>query len=299
MSSSRAGFFFAFSAYFIWGLLPLFWKLTDHLDAVEVTAHRALWSVPFAAIICWLLGRTGDILPTLKSPKKVLTLFVSSCLVSVNWGVFIWAITVDRVLDTALAYYINPLFSVLLGFVLLGDRFSRLQFVAILLAAAAVIMLTVVGGQFPWISVLLAITFAFYGLIRKTVDVGPTQGFLVEVLLILPFTVGIVVWKVLGGNSALLASPSDTSLMLLAGPATAIPLMLFASGARRLRLSTIGLMQFMVPTMLFLLSVFVFGEEMRTEQLYAFIMIWIALVLYAWSILVGERTGHPIQKRAA
>ncbi len=299
--NSRSGFLFALSAYFIWGLLPLFWKLTEHLDPIEVTAHRALWSLPVAAIVLSAIGRTGDIFPTLRSPRKVSILFVSSCLVSFNWAVFIWAIAADRVLDTALAYYINPLITVCLAFVFLGDRFNRLQLLAIIIAAAAVLMLTVVGGQFPWVSILLAVTFGLYGLLRKTIDVGPTQGFLVEILLVMPLAAGFVVWQIWNGNSALTGIRSDAVLMILAGPATAAPLILFAMGAKRLRLSTIGLMQFMVPTMLFLLSIFVFHEELRLVQLYAFVMIWAALGIYAWSIISEERkqTGHPHDSRVA
>lgn len=288
-SSSRSGFFFALSAYLIWGTLPLFWKLTENYDPVEVTAHRAFWSLPIAIIVCIALKRTGDIMPALRSPKKVATLFLTSCLVSFNWGVFIWAITVDRVLDTALAYYINPLITVLLGFVFLGDRFNRLQLAAIVIAAAAVLMLTVVGGQFPWVSIALALTFGLYGLIRKTVDVGPTQGFLIEILLIFPIVAGFIGWKVMNGTSVFLGSPEVSWLMILAGPATATPLILFSVGAKRLRLSTIGLMQFLVPTMIFLIGVFIFKEPMREVQLYAFMMIWCALILYAWSVISTER----------
>lgn len=300
-SEGRSGFFFALSAYFIWGLLPLYWKLTEGLDPVEVTAHRAIWAVPFALVICWMIGRTSEILPTLRSPKKVGILFISSLLVSFNWVIFIWAVAADRVLDTALAYYINPLISVLLGFVFLGDRFSRLQLLAILIAAAAVLMLTVVGGTFPLVSISLALTFGLYGLVRKTVDVGPTQGFLVEVLLISPIALSYIVWNILQDASVFFQSVENAGLMIIAGPMTACPLILFALGAKRLRLSTLGLMQFLVPTMLFLLSIFVFDEPLRQVQLYAFIMIWIALAIYAWSIIMREhkQRGTPVNKRAA
>ena len=282
---TRSGFFFALSAYFIWGLLPLFWKLTEHISPVEVTVHRAFWSLPVAVVVCMVLGRTGDILPTLRSPRKLAILFVCSVLISLNWGVFIWAIAVDRVLETALAYYINPLLSVALGIVILGERFNRLQLIAIVFAALAVVMLTVLSGQFPWISLFLAVTFALYGLLRKTVDVGPTQGFLIEILLIFPFVAIYLAWLLVQGSSALQMSNQDAVLAALAGPATAVPLILFAFGSKRLRLSTLGLMQFIVPTLLFILSVFVFNEPLEQERLYAFIMIWIALAIYAWSLL--------------
>lgn len=281
--------------------MPLFWKLTGHIDPIEVTAHRAFWSLPVAGAVLWAIGRTADILPTLKSPRKMGVLFLCSCLISANWGVFIWAITVERTLETALAYYINPLLTVLLGFVFLGDRFSRLQLIAILIAAAAVLMLTIVGGQFPLLSLFLAATFGIYGLLRKTVEVGPTQGFLVEILLIFPFTLAYIIWIQITGSGEFLKGEINWLLLVLAGPATAVPLILYAFGAKRLRLSTIGLMQFMVPTMLFLISIFIFGEPLERVQLYAFVMIWIALVLYAWSILTAERKqkSHPLEKRMA
>ena len=283
--AARSGFLAAFSAYFIWGVMPFYWKLLDHVSPVETLAHRALWAVPFAAVVLVFMGRTGDILPTLKSPRKVMVLLLCSLLVSANWGVFIWAVTVDRILETALAYYINPLISVFLGFVFLGDRFNRLQMVAIIIAALAVLLLTVLSGSFPWLSVFLALTFAFYGLLRKTVDVGPAQGFLIETLLVSFIALVYVVWPATSGKGNFLGTIPDTILLLLAGPATAIPLILFATGAKRLRLSTIGLMQFMVPTMLFLSSIFVFGEPLKQSLLIAFVMIWVALALYAWSLL--------------
>ncbi|MEM7215854.1 MAG: EamA family transporter RarD [Pseudomonadota bacterium] len=299
--TSRSGFLFALSAFLIWGFMPLFWKLTDHIDPVEVTAHRALWSLPVAGIVLWSIGRTGDILPTLKSFRKLGILFVCSCLISANWGVFIWAVAVERTLETALAYYINPLLTILLGFIFLGDRFSRLQLLAILIAATAVLMLTIVGGEFPFLSIFLAATFGIYGLLRKTVDVGPTQGFLIEILLIFPFVLVYVFWLESSGTGLFFSGGMNWLLLALAGPATATPLILYAFGAKRLRLSTIGLMQFIVPTMLFLISIFVFGEPLQETQLYAFIMIWIALMLYAWSILRNEynQKSHPLGKRMA
>ena len=256
----------------------------NHIDPVEVTAHRAIWAVPVAAGILVFLGRTGDILPALKSPKKLGILFLCSVIITFNWGVFIWAVVVDRALETALAYYINPLLTVLLGAVFLGDRFNRLQLAAIALAAIAVLYLTIAGGQFPWVSLFLAGTFAVYGILRKTVDVGPTQGFFVEVLLIAVFAIAYSVWLYLSGNGAFLGSADDTMLLVLCGLVTAIPLILYATGAKRLKLSTLGLMQFMVPTMIFLISIFIFKEPLNQSLLIAFVIIWIALGIYAWSI---------------
>ena len=283
--TSRAGFFYALSAFLIWGCLALYWKATSHVDAVEVTAHRVIWSLPVAGILLWFMGRTGDILPTLKSPKKLAILFFTSLLISINWGIFIWAISVDRTLEAAMAYYINPLMSVAMGVVFLKERFNRLQLLAILLALLAVIILTVMQGVLPWISLSLALTFALYGLIRKTVDVGPTQGFLVEVILIFPIALFYMIWLVSNGQLTFANTGSvDALLLMCAGPATAVPLILYASGAKRLRLSTIGMMQYIAPTMIFLIGIFIFKEELKEPQVIAFVLIWIALAIYSWSM---------------
>jgi chloramphenicol-sensitive protein RarD len=288
--TSRAGFFFALSAFLIWGCLALYWKATSHVDAVEVTAHRVIWSLPVAGVILWFMGRTNDILPTLKSPRKLAILFFTSLLISFNWGIFIWAISVDRTLETALAYYINPLMSVAMGGLFLRERFNRLQLVAILLALTAVIILTIMQGALPWISLSLALTFALYGLIRKTIDVGPAQGFLVEVLLIYPIALAYMIWLLASGGLTFGNTGSfDILLLICAGPATAVPLILYANGAKRLRLSTIGMMQYIAPTMIFLIGIFIFKEELKQPQIIAFVLIWLALALYTWSLFSSSR----------
>ena len=284
--TSRAGFFYALFAYVGWGFLALYWKATSHVDAVEVTAHRVVWSLPVAGVILWYMGRTSDILPTLRSPKKLGILFITSLLISFNWGIFIWAISVERTLEAAMAYYINPLLSVALGVIFLRDRFNRMQLVAILLAALAVVVLTVMQGVLPWISLSLAMTFALYGLLRKTVDVGPTQGFLVEIILIFPIAIVYLIWLVVERQLAFGATGSlDVFLLMCAGPATAVPLILYASGAKRLRLSTIGMMQYIAPSIIFFIGLFVFGEELKQSLLIAFVLIWTALVIYSWSMI--------------
>ena len=288
--TSRAGFFFALSAFLIWGCLALFWKATSHVDAVEVTAHRVIWSLPVAGVILWFMGRTSDILPTLKSPRKLGVLFFTSLMISFNWGIFIWAIAVDRTLEAAMAYYINPLMSVAMGVVFLRERFNKAQLVAILLAALAVLILTVMQGVLPWISLSLALTFALYGLIRKTVDVGPTQGFLVEVILIYPIAVIYMIWLFASGDLSFGSTGGlDIFLLICAGPATAVPLILYANGAKRLRLSTIGMMQYIAPTMIFFIGIFIFKEELKQPQIIAFILIWTALAIYSWSMFSGRQ----------
>lgn len=280
---TREGFIYAFSAYFLWGTLPLFLKLLEHMPAIEVVAHRAFWSLPVAGILLFYLGRTGDILPTLKNPKKMGVLFITATIISINWGIYVWAISVDRTIESALGYYINPLISVALGAMFLGERFTKAQLVALALATFAVVFLTIQSGVLPWVSLSLAISFAIYGFLRKTVDVGPTQGFLIEVLLLSVFAVPVIIWFQANGEGHFFEGINNTALLIACGPVTAIPLILYAFGAKKLRLSTLGLMQYIAPTLIFLVGLFVFNEPFSKWQFVAFLLIWVALVIYSWS----------------
>lgn len=289
---TRAGFIYAFSAYFLWGaLLPPFIKLTEHMSAVEVVAHRALWSLPIAGILLVILGRTKDIIPTLKDPKKMGILFITSAIVSLNWAIYVWAIFVDRTIESALGYYINPLISVALGAIFLGDRFTKPQLIALALATSAVVLLTVQSGTLPWVSLSLAISFAIYGFLRKTVDVGPTQGFLIEVLILSVIAIPVIIWLQVSGEGHMFDGTSNTALLIACGPATAVPLILYAFGAKRLRLSTLGLMQYIAPTLIFMNGLFVFNEPFSKWQFAAFSLIWIALAIYSWSAIKQSKNG--------
>ncbi len=282
--SAVSGFFYALLAYLIWGLLPIYMKAIEHIPAVEIVAHRILWSIPVAAIILVVLGRTRDFISALRSPKILGMIFISATLISMNWGVYIWSISVNIASQAALGYYINPLLSILLGVFLLGEKMTRLQLFAILLAFLAVVLMTVAMGALPWVAIVLAVSFTIYGYLRKTVDIGPTQGFLLEVILMSPFAAAYLIWLSVNGVNHF--NDGDWNSWLLAGTGlvTAIPLILYASGAKKLRLSTIGLMQYIAPTMIFLFAVFVFNEPMSGWQLVAFILIWMALALYSVSI---------------
>jgi len=286
---TRAGFFNALFAYLLWGLLPLYMKMLSSVDASEVIAHRALWSLPVAALLLWWLGRTGDILPTLKDPRKMGVLFVTAFVISMNWGIYVWAISVERTLETALGYYINPLITVAIGAALLGERFKPAQIVALGIATTAVLLLTFRGGVFPWISLVLAVSFAMYGYLRKTVDVGPTQGFLIEIIILSPFALAFIIWRQASGEGMFFEGMTWTALLLGCGPVTAIPLILYAYGAKGLRLSTIGLMQYIGPTLIFFIGLFVFKEPFSFWQGVTFAMIWIALAIYSWSAFTGTK----------
>jgi len=283
-NSATTGFFYALTAYLTWGFLPIYMKAIEHIPAVEIVAHRILWSIPVAAIILVMLGRTSDFARALKTPKILGMMFITAVLISVNWGVYIWSISANIASQAALGYYINPLISILLGVFLLGEKLTGLQLFAILLAFMAVIVMTVAMGALPWAALVMAVSFAIYGYLRKTVDIGPTQGFLLEVVLMAPFAAVYLSWLGMNGNSHFNDGNWNSWLLAGTGLATAIPLILYASGAKRLRLSTIGLMQYIAPTMIFLFAVFVFNEPMSGWQLVAFVLIWMALALYSVSI---------------
>lgn len=285
------GFLFALSAYLIWGFAPLLFKALQHLPPVEIVLHRVIWSIPVAGLVLLLLGRTADIRAAFKSPRTMAMAAVTALLITGNWGLFIWAVGVDRTVETALGYYINPLISVCFGVVLLGDRFTRAQMIAISIAAFAVVLLTVGAGFLPWISLLLALSFAIYGYLRKTLPIGPSQGFFLEVLLMGVPAILWVSWLEATGEGHLLnGTSSDVMLLVLCGPVTAAPLILYAFGAKLLRYSTIGLMQYIAPSIIFVLAVFVFGEHLSGWQLAAFVLIWTALAIYSWSAFREQKT---------
>ena len=279
---SAAGFGFALGAYLLWGVLPLYVKLADHVPAAEVVAHRVIWSVPIAGAVLVALGRTADLRAALTSPRTLAMGAVTAALISVNWLIYIWAVATGRALDAALGYYINPIFSIFLGAVLLGERLSRSQWAAVGLAALAVAVLTWEAGRVPLVSLGLTVSWGFYAYFKKSLPVGPNQGFLLEVLLLTPFALAWVAWVEGTGQGHFAA---DGWLLVGMGAVTAVPLLLYANGAKRLRLATIAMMQYIAPTMIFLIAVFLFGEEMGRARMIAFPMIWGALVLYTLALV--------------
>ncbi|TKT81327.1 EamA family transporter RarD [Aquamicrobium sp. LC103] len=283
------GFLYALGAYGLWGFLPLYMKAVAHIPAAEVVAHRVVWSVPVAGAILLALGRTADIAAALRSPRTLLMAALTAAIITINWGVYVWAIAVDRTVETALGYYINPLVTIVLGAVFLGERLNRYQVLAVGLATAAVAVLTVEAGGLPWVSLVLAFSFAIYGYLRKTLPVGPSQGFFLEVLILAAPALAYIVWLETTGQGHFLASAGNVGLLLFAGPATAIPLILYAFGAKLLRISTIGIMQYISPTVIAIIAVLVFGEPFGMDRMIAFGLIWTALALYTWSMFFGRK----------
>ncbi|PHQ78797.1 MAG: protein RarD [Thalassobium sp.] len=286
---SPAGLGFAISAYVLWGFLPLYMKLVAHIPSAEVVAHRVIWSVPIAAAVLVVLGRTGDIRAALSSPRTILLGCLTAGLISINWGIYVWSIANDQALEAALGYYINPLFSMFLGAVFLGERLNRLQLVAIALAASAVLVLTFDRGGLPVVALALTLTWGLYALCKKSLPIGPNQGFLLEVLILLFPALAYWGWLESTGASHFTVSGGDVWLLLGCGVVTAVPLLLYANGAKRLRLTTIAILQYIAPTMIFLVAVFLFDEPFGQARAIAFPMIWAAVAIYLLSVFRRRR----------
>lgn len=286
---SARGFAFALSAYFLWGFLPLYMKAVAHISPTEVIAHRILWSVPVAGLVLLALRRLDDLKLAFRSPRMLGMAAVTAFLISINWGIYVWAIGAGHALDTALGYFINPLFSVFLGAVLLKERLKPAQIAALALVLLAVVILTVDAGRLPFVALCLTLSWGLYAFFRKTLPIGPNQGFLLEVLLLAPFALTYVIYLALTGQAHFGATTGDTLLLASSGLVTAIPLILYANGAKLLRLSTIGIMQYIAPTMIFLIAVFVFKEPFGTAKMIAFPLIWAALFIYSGAMLKDYR----------
>lgn len=292
---SPRGLALAISAYLLWGFLPIYMKALAHISPAEVIAHRVIWSVPIAGAILVWLGRTEDLKRAIRDPKMLAMAATTAALITVNWGIYVWAIGAGHTLDTALGYYINPLFSVMLGAVLLGERLSAMQKGAIALAGLAVVILTVENGRLPWVAVGLTVSWGIYAYLKKRLPIGPNQGFFLEVLILLPPALLYVGWKAVDGSGHfMMGNAWDTGLLMGAGLVTAVPLMLYANGAKMLRLSTIGILQYIAPTMIFLTAVFVFGEPFGAARMIAFPMIWAALVIYTASLVMKSRAARSV-----
>jgi chloramphenicol-sensitive protein RarD len=283
---ARAGALYALGAYLIWAGVPLYFKLVAAIPATEVLGHRVVWSLVFVALLLAARRHWSGVTAALSDRVLLRRLALSALLVSVNWLVFIWAIANDHLLDASLGYFINPLVNVVLGVLLLGERLRRLQWLAVALALAGVGNLVWQHGSLPWIALTLAFTFAGYGLVRKRTQVDSLSALFVETLLLAPLALAWLAWIDLGGAGHFLrVDPATDGLLLLAGVVTALPLLLFGSAARRLRLSTLGLLQYTVPTCHFLLAVFAFGEPFTPAHAFTFGAIWLALALYSIDML--------------
>lgn len=272
----------AAAAFFIWGLLPLYLKALQGVPVLQVTAHRLVWGCVFGLVWLRLRGELGHVRAALSDPNTRWRLCASAALISVNWITYVYGIAENRVVETSLGYFINPLVNVLFGVLLLSERLNAAQWTAVAIAAAGVSYLTWTAGHPPWISLALAFSFGLYGLVRKLVRVDALAGFASETLILAPLGVAYLIWCEITGSGVVVGGSVGLDLLLvLGGPITAIPLVLFAFGARRISYSTLGLLQYIGPTIQLILAVFVFGEPFRGPRVLGFVLIWTALALYA------------------
>ncbi len=275
------GLWLGAGAYILWGLLPLYLKLLTGVPAVQVLAHRVVWSLLLLAIVVLVLGRLRTVRAAARG-RTLALLGASATLIAINWLTYIWAVQHAHVLEASLGYFINPLVNVALGVAVLGERVSRVQRVAVGIAAAGVAVMALSGGGAIWISLVLAVSFGLYGLIRKVAAIDALGGLTIETLLLAPLSLVVLAYAGAAGNAAFGQERSADLLLILAGPVTAAPLLLFAAAARRLTLATLGLLQYLGPTLQFAEAVLIFGEPLRPVHIVTFAAIWTGCALYAW-----------------
>ena len=277
---SGAGALYAFGAFLAWGFNPVYFKAVKDVPVVEIVAHRAVWAVLLLAMVVSVGRQWPAIARALFDRRAMAMLAISTALLSSNWGIYVWAVANNRILETSIGYFINPLVSVLLGVVFLGERLNRVQLVAVALAIAGVANLTWQYGQPPWIALYLAASFGLYGLARKTAPVDALGGLFIETLILLPAALVYLIWMQATGAGAFGRHGIGFDLLLmLSGPVTALPLLWFSAAARRLKLSTVGFFQYIAPSTQFLLAVLVYGEPFTHAHAVTFPLIWAALAL--------------------
>jgi len=290
----NSGVLYAALAYAAWGLLPVFFKQISHVNAFEIVAHRMVWALLFLLCVLLVLKRWAWLRGVVRQPKVLAAFAVSALLLSVNWSVYVWAVQNAHVIDASLGYFILPLVNVAFGYIFLKERPRRVQWLALALAATGVLWLTLQAGRLPWIALLLAATFGIYGLLRKLAPLGALEGLTLETLLLSPFALGMLAWWAWHGQGALVQADAQTmAWLLLAGPLTAIPLLLFAAGARRIPMATLGILQYISPSLQLLVGVWLYDEVLAPVRAIGFCLIWVALVVYSvdswWS---GRRSAQ-------
>jgi chloramphenicol-sensitive protein RarD len=282
----------ALGAYFIWGFLPIYFNLLKAVPPLEVVAHRIVWSVLLLLVMLYFRGRLAALWEALTTRAMLLPMIATALLIAANWLIYIWAVTNGHVAAASLGYFLNPLLNVLLGYLFLKERLTRVQWIAVALAGAGVAILATGALDALWIALSLALSFGVYGLIRKIAPVGPMVGLASETIILLPLAlVALAVWTAEGsGHFGTLGTQTDM-LLLLAGVVTAVPLLLFASAARRMPYATIGLIQYIGPTIQFLLAIFLYREPLTMTHLVTFPLIWSGLILYSWDLWRRSRSG--------
>ena len=289
---SSAGFLLGLGAYGLWGVLPIYFKLLGRIPAIDIVAHRILWSLPFLGMLVVVSRGWAKVRAAAKSRKTLAVLVLTALLVATNWLLYVYAVTTGRILAASFGYYLNPLANVLLGRFVLHERLNRVQWSAVGIAAAGISVLAAGAIGQLWISLTLCITFALYGLLRKVVPTDAVTGLSIETAFLFPLAIAWLAWRGSAGAPVMGTSEAETGLLLLAGIVSTTPLLLFTAAARRLPYSTLGMLQFIAPTLQFLIAVLVYGERFTMAHAIAFSAIWIALALYV-SALVRSRAPLP------
>lgn len=281
-STDNSGLWSGVTAYVIWGVFPIYFKITQEIPAMEILVHRIIWSVPFGLLILLFRRQIKDVLSALKKPKTLVLLALASIALSANWGVYIWAVQQDQIFQGSLGYYINPLMYVLVGVLFFGDKLSRYQGLAVALAAIGVLILTVYGGKFPAIALFLGVSFTCYGVIRKQVDIGAMPGLFIETVILLLPAIAYMYWLSQNGEFRFPGADMNMkALLIFAGPMTVLPLLAFAYAARRLTLSMLGFLQYIGPTLQFACALY-YGEEFTIAHAICFGCIWTAVAIFSW-----------------
>ena len=286
---NNKGLIYAFAAYFWWGIIPLFWREIDHIASFEIVVHRMLWSCVLVTLLIVISREWTSFKLIFSQAKLLLRLFVASSLISANWAIFIWAVNSERLVETSLGYFINPLISVALGVVLFGEALRRRQVFALFVAALGVAYLFIVHGTFPWVSFVLAITFALYGAVKKTISLPATHGMAIETMCFFIPALAYLVYIESQGEGQFFELSSNPILLVLGGLFTLIPLLLFANAAKRISMTALGMMQYIGPTLQLIIGVLIYNEAFGRDQLIAFSFIWLALAIYSIDQILFRR----------
>jgi chloramphenicol-sensitive protein RarD len=289
MNQQIGGVLFGLAAFASWGFLPAYWKQMQAVGPLEILCHRIVWSCVFLTLIISYQKRWEEVVGIARTPAQLKGLILSGFVIGFNWFVYIWAVNSGRVVETSLGYYINPMINVLIGYLLLGERFSRLQCIAVLFALAGVVYSLLAYGNLPMFALTLAITFALYGYCRKKIPVAPIPGLLIETIVLFVPALGYILFRQIFVDSYFLKDMELTLWMVGAGVVTSLPLLWFASAAKRLNLSTIGILQYLAPSIAFVLGVFVYKEAFTHHNLITFACIWIGVFLYVWEPIMKNK----------
>lgn len=299
MPEQRRGFVYGLTAYLVWGLFPLYWKLLGNSGAIEVLSHRVLWSMVTIALLVVVLRKFGQVKALLREPRRRWPLIGAAVLISINWGTYIWGVHNDRIVETSLGYFITPLFTVLLGVLVLKEKLRGWQWTALAIAFLAVVGLTIENGRPPWVAIILTFSFGLYGLAKKQAGAGAIEGMAIETATVAPVALGAIVVLGLQGQSTVADHGAwYLIVVMLAGPITSIPLMLFGAASTRVSMTTLGLLNYITPSMQFALAVLLYHEAMSPMRWAGFGLVWFALALFTWDSMMHRRRIQSLERTA-